>query len=741
MKKICLIVLGVLIMISGLNALSDAAAWRIFSPGRIVLRWTEIEPEVEVANLGDSQATYDITLEIWEEDGATPVYSKSIYGLSQAAGEHDTLSMPGWMPEEFNTVYIALLIVDLDTEENPANDTFSLVTVVACDDTLGYDWDFTTVDTVCGNASQEFYLGQFYPAENGVLVTGARCYIARMPDPAFGNPVYPALAMYEADAGAGGISDPPSTAPVKGGKACCETYQEGWNNVHFGYHNPKTGQYTGVFVHSASDGNTWAGLTASSSGWTGSMPSVGLKYGLVPHPCYNSGALTQTRSADWNSPACSGWPCNGAFNWRHLEMPTTDQLIVKTDTWNYPIELFVHLGFGPYPMNPKPGPPYYLEEPHDLTAYRFEKPYIDWIEDGEPLEVKLGIANLGRQAEPDDASFPIKLFVVEVETGDTFWSESLQVIHIGWPGDTTDNPDTLLESFTPFELVGACVDWQVVYGEPGGSPPPIEDVGVDYEFIGLVRLGEVGPDLSDHCPYNDTTRMWVSCLLSHDVGVVDLQNEEGHPWGGSWTDPYPVGAEFTCIATVENFGFYEEHDFTVDIEIYDCGPTPDSLVWRASEPVNNLDWRGNDLGNPHRIDVTFPTWTTPSKDWFRFEARTELKGDECPVNDELGTRCWDAVTEVANIPSFFSLEVKSQALRSDSRISFSVPHSSLVEIAVFDINGRLVKSLVDDEFQPGQYERTWDGVDFYGRKVAAGIYLIRMEAEGFEATRKVVIID
>ncbi|MBA7635858.1 hypothetical protein ES703_43462 [subsurface metagenome] len=60
---------------------------------------------------------------------------------------------------------------------------------------------------------------------------------------------------------------------------------------------------------------------------------------------------------------------------------------------------------------------------------------------------------------------------------------------------------------------------------------------------------------------------------------------------------------------------------------------------------------------------------------------------------------------------------------------------------MFDAGGRWVKSIENDVFEPGRHSCSWDRCDAAGRKVAAGIYLVRMEADEFSDVRKVVIIN
>jgi hypothetical protein len=63
-----------------------------------------------------------------------------------------------------------------------------------------------------------------------------------------------------------------------------------------------------------------------------------------------------------------------------------------------------------------------------------------------------------------------------------------------------------------------------------------------------------------------------------------------------------------------------------------------------------------------------------------------------------------------------------------------------VRIRIFDVTGRLVRTLVDGWQSPGRRSVAWDGRDSGGGIVASGVYFYRMEAPGFERTRKMVLL-
>lgn len=74
-------------------------------------------------------------------------------------------------------------------------------------------------------------------------------------------------------------------------------------------------------------------------------------------------------------------------------------------------------------------------------------------------------------------------------------------------------------------------------------------------------------------------------------------------------------------------------------------------------------------------------------------------------------------------------------------ISFAVPNGSGdVEVKVYDVTGRMVKSLVSEPLPAGEHTVVWNGKDEAGRTVASGIYFCRLSVEGESAARKMVLM-
>ncbi len=73
-------------------------------------------------------------------------------------------------------------------------------------------------------------------------------------------------------------------------------------------------------------------------------------------------------------------------------------------------------------------------------------------------------------------------------------------------------------------------------------------------------------------------------------------------------------------------------------------------------------------------------------------------------------------------------------------IRFRIADFEFVELKIFDINGREVRTLLAENKAAGLYTVTWDGVDQFGNSVSSGVYLYRIETGGLSTTKKMILI-
>jgi hypothetical protein len=73
-------------------------------------------------------------------------------------------------------------------------------------------------------------------------------------------------------------------------------------------------------------------------------------------------------------------------------------------------------------------------------------------------------------------------------------------------------------------------------------------------------------------------------------------------------------------------------------------------------------------------------------------------------------------------------------------IDYSLARKSHVTIAVYNVLGQTVRTLVDDTRDAGNHQAVWDGNDQFGHAVASGVYIYKMLTDEYTETRKMVLM-
>ena len=75
-----------------------------------------------------------------------------------------------------------------------------------------------------------------------------------------------------------------------------------------------------------------------------------------------------------------------------------------------------------------------------------------------------------------------------------------------------------------------------------------------------------------------------------------------------------------------------------------------------------------------------------------------------------------------------------------TRIGFELAQAGRVALGVYSVDGRLIRTLVEEERGAGSHEVTWDGRDAEGQKVAGGVYFYKLAAPGVAESRRMIVL-
>jgi photosystem II stability/assembly factor-like uncharacterized protein len=88
------------------------------------------------------------------------------------------------------------------------------------------------------------------------------------------------------------------------------------------------------------------------------------------------------------------------------------------------------------------------------------------------------------------------------------------------------------------------------------------------------------------------------------------------------------------------------------------------------------------------------------------------------------------------LPEKFSLSQNyPNPFNPSTKIKFAIPNSSFIKLAVYDMLGREVSSLVNENLQPGTYEYEFDASD-----LNSGIYFYKITTEDFSEVKKMILL-
>ncbi|MCK4421322.1 T9SS type A sorting domain-containing protein, partial [candidate division WOR-3 bacterium] len=192
----------------------------------------------------------------------------------------------------------------------------------------------------------------------------------------------------------------------------------------------------------------------------------------------------------------------------------------------------------------------------------------------------------------------------------------------------------------------------------------------------------------------DTTRV--------SLEVYDLTNDVFVPFGTGIGDSWCIGVGNDTLNPA------------TDTRIHLCGGyfafNDDGMM--TVPPAPGDIWKITSSGSKVPCDGNVYTFTTPP---------AGIEGGESPSMCVL----------YQNTPNPFN---------SETSISYSVVAKERIQLKIYDIAGRMVRTLVDNIQNPGYYNIHWDGKTNNHKKLASGIYFYRIVIGDFNSSKKMILL-
>jgi len=202
---------------------------------------------------------------------------------------------------------------------------------------------------------------------------------------------------------------------------------------------------------------------------------------------------------------------------------------------------------------------------------------------------------------------------------------------------------------------------------------------------------------------------------------VHVVPEDGPPLARSLRPPSAEGAAWTLRVALHPDEELSSPQ-TVTLRLAERGPRPDGFKRYVMDPARGERLRAADPSVTVRLTPDRPTRR------LRVIVGTEAFAKQ---QSDHGTIAVEETTLRPNAPNPFS---------GATTLSYQLAERQEVTIAIYDLLGRRVETLVNGPRAAGVHQTTWRATGTDGQSLASGVYFCRMEAGGYTGTQKLVLV-
>lgn len=228
----------------------------------------------------------------------------------------------------------------------------------------------------------------------------------------------------------------------------------------------------------------------------------------------------------------------------------------------------------------------------------------------------------------------------------------------------------------------------------------------------------------------DQVTFWVYNEYAEQRGTPLGSPPEYGRWGTQWGS-FVIGCPPVAVAIT---GF--------DARAFDGGVELTGVIETDSEHMRVNVYRGVDgsLDQP----IRYKSVELSAGDPFRYVDRNVEPGKTYSYHIGVVDRDGEflSTTSKVTIPVADTalLQNEPNPFNPTTTISFVLQSAQQANLAIYDANGKLVRTLVDGATGIGEHNIEWDGTDNVGNKVGSGVYFYRLTAGKFQQSRKMVLL-
>ncbi|MFC2088999.1 T9SS type A sorting domain-containing protein [Calditrichota bacterium] len=250
---------------------------------------------------------------------------------------------------------------------------------------------------------------------------------------------------------------------------------------------------------------------------------------------------------------------------------------------------------------------------------------------------------------------------------------------------------------------------------------------------------------------------------STSVGTSGKPSYDASSWRVDMSG-YPPGNKYFGIRTVDDVGNYSlvrattGTDYSLPVELVSFEAQSDyskvTLNWTTASEIENLGFNiyrstSEDMNNWQQVNESMIPGQGNSAEETEYQFVDEnvvanetyvYKLESVSVNGEIELQQLVKVT--IPVPKEYVLfNNHPNPFNPVTNLKFQLPDQSQVSVTIYDIQGHLVKKLLNNQtYTAGEHTAQWDATDDVGQRVATGMYIYRFTAGSYQTIGKMILM-
>jgi hypothetical protein len=312
-----------------------------------------------------------------------------------------------------------------------------------------------------------------------------------------------------------------------------------------------------------------------------------------------------------------------------------------------------------------------------------------------------------------------------------YGDHSYNYSHLTDPDPNSENEVIMFKSCFPNSYLGGNTNDPATVGDNPlrGQPAYLDDLGAPNPDLTVANAKGIYNDILDYFALNQDKLFIVVTAPPLGENDTDAEHAANARAFNSWlvfnwlsTYPYNNVAVFNFFHVLTSNGG--------DTNTNDAG----------QEQGNHHRWWNGSVQHLQTVINDYSAYGSDAWDSHPTAAGNEKATDEFVPLLNVFYNTWKGSTVAegntdGNLPTNYSLEQNfPNPFNASTRIRFSLPRTTVVELRVYDLLGKEVELILSEQRQAGIHEVVWSADD-----APSGIYLVRLEAGEYTETKKLIL--